>query len=182
MYGRNKVPRQAPCAFDALNCRCTMGKDSMGADGLADSALRDMRNVLADQEHYIQELRLENVEQAARLREYELKARYYDAVIQSQKLFPITMIAREYGVSARVLNRYLRARGVQYPCGSTWALHQPYAGKGFVYPDTILYDRGQHTRWTPKGRVFLHDFLLNDGILPLYERPCVPMDMDDPRW
>lgn len=144
------------------------------------------QNVLMEQDRQIQELRFENAAKDALLREYESKARYYDAIIQSQKLFPITMIAREYGVSARTLNRYLYARGVQYPYGGTWALHQPYAGKGFVYPDTILCDTAyssQHTRWTPKGRAFLHDFLREDGIPPLYERrPHVPMDMDGPWW
>ena len=156
-----------------------MDQDTMGAGELADAAQEVVRNALAERDQKIHRLRLEDEAKAALLCEWEPKARYYDAVLQNPALLPITMIAKEYGLSARALNNYLQDRNVQYKCNGTWVLCQPYDGKGYTYPQTALYEPcpcNQRIRWTQKGRAFLHDFLREDGIVPLYERPDVPMD------
>ena len=92
-----------------------------------------------------------------------------------------SLIVKEFGVSAQWLNRYLWVRRVQYPCSGTWVLYQLYADKGYTQTKTILYGSKNCklvTYWTQKGRAFLYEFLREDGILPLSERPHVPMDME----
>lgn len=129
-----------------------------------------------------EELRIKSKAQAALIRELEPRAAYCDAVLRCHDAIPITLIAQDYGVTAQRMNRYLYARGVQYPCGSTWALYQRYAGRGYVQPDTALHSTGhckQHTRWTQKGRAFIYELLKSDGVLPLSERMDVPADIED---
>lgn len=156
-----------------------MGQDTMGAGELADAAHQVVRNALAERDRKIQRLRLEGEAKAALLCEWEPKARYYDVVLQNPELLPITMIAKEYGLSAQALNNYLQDRKVQCKCNGTWVLCQPYDGKGYTYPQIALYDPcpcSQRVRWTQKGRSFLHDFLREDGIVPLYEMYDVLME------
>lgn len=118
----------------------------------------------------------------ALIRELEAKAACCDALRHSHDAIPITLIAKDYGLTAQELNKYLYIRGVQYPCGGTWVLYQRYAGRGYVQPDTVLHSSThcrQHTRWTPKGCAFIYNLLKADGILPMSERMDVPMDMED---
>lgn len=159
-----------------------MGQDTMDADELTSAALRVTQNILAERDWEIQDLRLENEAQAALLREWQAKARYCDAVLQSSDALPITVIAKDYGFTAQFLNKYLHNNGVQYPCGGTWVLYRRHANKGYVHPETVLYGTThcrQHLLWTQKGRAFLYDFLREDGILPLSERTDDPADIED---
>lgn len=159
-----------------------LGQNFMDADELNDASQQVAQNILAERDRQIAELLIQNRAQAMRLRELEPRAQYCDAVLCSSDAIPITLIAKDYGFSAQRLNKYLYEKGVQYPCGGTWVLYQRYAGKGYVHPETILYGTGrckQYTRWTPKGRAFLYDFLKADGILPLSERMNPSANIDD---
>ena len=171
----NSCRQHTPCILCARNDReYTTGE-------CPDSTRQAVQSALMEQDRQIQELHLENEAKAALLREWEQKVRYHDAVLQSQNLIPITLIAKEFGVSAQWLNRYLWVRRVQYPCSGTWVLYQLYADKGYTQTKTILYGSKNCklvTYWTQKGRAFLYEFLREDGILPLSERPHVPMDME----
>lgn len=159
-----------------------MRQDTMDADELNDASQQVTQSILTERAQRIQDLRIQNKAQAELLRKLEPKARYCDAVLRSPDAVPITLIAKDYDLSAQALNKYLYDKGVQYPCGGTWALYQRYAGKGYVRPETILYSNAhckQHTRWTQKGRAFLYKFLKADGILPLSEQMNVPADFED---
>ena len=140
------------------------------------------QNVLMEQEQQIQDLQLENATKDALLRKWQPWVKYYNAILESPKLLTTTAIATEYGVTAQKLNNYLQENGIQYKRNGTWVLCKPYADKEYTYPQTKACNRNQHTRWTQKGRTFLHDFLGEDGKLPLYERPYAPMDTDSPLW
>ena len=158
-----------------------MGQNAVDADELATAALQVSRNILAERDQRIQNLCLDNEAKAALLREWQPKARYYDAMLQNPKRLTTTMIATEYGWSPQRLNNYLQEHGVQYKRNDTWVLCKPYADKEYTYPQTSSHNFNRRIYWTQEGRAFLHDFLLRmDGILPLYERPRVPMDMDNP--
>lgn len=109
--------------------------------------------------------------------ELEPKARYFDYVMQSQDLVPITVIAKDYGWSANKLNNYLHVKNVQYKSGSVWVLYQPYADKKYVGTKTYSYcdNKGEshatiHMQWTQKGRLFIYELMKKEGILPLIER------------
>ena len=102
------------------------------------------------------------------------KARYYDLVLQTKNVVPVSLIAKDYGMSAAAFNAMLYDLGVQYPMGGTWLLYQKYASKGYTRTRTyFLCDHKAvlHTCWTQKGRLFLYEFLKAFGILPLMESP-----------
>ena len=102
------------------------------------------------------------------------KALYCDLVLQSENLMPVSLIAKDYGMSAAGFNAMLHDVGIQFKIGGTWLLYQEYANEG--YTKTRTYHVGErtaamHTCWTQKGRLFLYEFLKDFGILPLMECP-----------
>lgn len=126
-------------------------------------------------------LRLQAQEEIAQknqiIQELQPKASYYDLVLQNKSLVAISVIAKDYGMSATKLNKILHELKVQYKQGNTWLLYQKYAGKGYTQSKTYTIDADyskMHTYWTQKGRLFLYDLLKNKkGILPLIEQKDV---------
>lgn len=124
-----------------------------------------------------QVLQLENAQNKQIIGELKPKATYYDLVLQSTDLMPITLIAKDYGMGAQTLNRKLNELGVQYKrCGS-WLLYDKYHAKGYTQSKTQSFPKPDgtigtqlHTQWTQKGRLFIYDILKQNGILPMIER------------
>jgi len=122
-------------------------------------------------------LESENAQQKQLLAEFSPKASYYDLVLQTPDLMSATQIAKDFGKSARWLNKLLHEKGVQFKQRETWLLYQKHAEQGYTKSKTETYsgrDGTQHSRlhtyWTQKGRLFIYDLLKADGILPLIER------------
>lgn len=116
------------------------------------------------------------VEQQKVIEELQPKASYYDMILQCKDLIATTVIAKDYGMSAKTFNAKLHGFGIQYKQGDTWVLYAKYQGMGYLKAKTHNYadtDGVQHSRehsyWTQKGRLFLYDFLKQRGILPLME-------------
>ena len=92
------------------------------------------------------------------------KALYADSVLESISCYTTTQIAKELGMTAQELNRWLCAERIQYYQSGQYMLYAEYAHRGlaksrthyelFVGRDTV------HTRmylvWTEKGREFIH--------------------------
>jgi prophage antirepressor-like protein len=100
------------------------------------------------------------------------KARYYDRILQCKTAVPVSLIAKDYGISAAAFNSMLHDYGIQYRIAGTWLLYQKYAGHGYTQTKTYRYgEEGAaiHTCWTQKGRIFLYDFLAARGIFPAAE-------------
>ncbi|MCL2866827.1 MAG: phage antirepressor KilAC domain-containing protein [Clostridia bacterium] len=102
------------------------------------------------------------------------KADYCELVLYSKNLVPVSLIAKDYGMSAVRFNKLLHDLGIQYKAAGTWLLYQKHADKG--YTKTRTYYTGDktvavHTCWTQKGRQFLYEFLKYYGILPVGEYP-----------
>lgn len=124
------------------------------------------------------QLRLQAQEEVAQknqiIQELQPKATYYDLILQSESLVAISVIAKDYGMSAKKLNSLLHELKVQYKQGNTWLLYQKYASKGYAQSKTHPIDAERskmHTYWTQKGRLFIYDLLKNKkGILPLIEQ------------
>lgn len=124
------------------------------------------------------QLRLQAQEEVAQknqiIHELQPKATYYDLILQSESLVAISVIAKDYGMSAKKLNSLLHELKVQFKQGSTWLLYQKYASKGYTQSKTHTLDAERsrmHTYWTQKGRLFIYDLLKNKkGILPLIEQ------------
>ena len=100
------------------------------------------------------------------------RSAYAETVLQNKDLVDITQIAQDYGLSGRRLNAILHEKRVQYKSGKQWILYAPYKGNGYVGSETSQLENGKtvmRTRWTQKGRLFIHDLLKADGILPVHE-------------
>ena len=108
-----------------------------------------------------------------RVLELQPKASYYDVILQSKSLVSVSQIAKDYGLSATKLNQLLNEWGIQYKQGGTWLLYQKYAPMGYTQSQTVEYNGGEgsrlHTKWTQKGRLFLHNLLTNHGYVPVVE-------------
>lgn len=110
--------------------------------------------------------------QRQQIAQLQPKASYYDLILQNTNTFPITQIAKDYGMSGRKFNALLHELGIQYKFRKTWLLYQNYADQGYTQSKTHQIDEHRsvmHTYWTQKGRIFLYDILKNEGILPLIE-------------
>lgn len=119
-------------------------------------------------------LELENAVKAQQIAEMQPKVSYYDIVLACPDLVTITQIAKDFGMSAKKLNKVLKEKKIQFKQGKTWFLYQKYAKQGYTQSKTYLYDEdnhaAMHTLWTQKGRLFIYELLKADGILPVMER------------
>ena len=108
------------------------------------------------------------------LAEAKPKLTYYDIVLKSKSLMTVTQIAKDFGLSAKKLNRLLEAAGVQFKQSGQWQLKQTYAVHGYTQSETYTDAfGGTHllTKWTQAGRLFIYDLLKNRyGVLPVCER------------
>lgn len=109
--------------------------------------------------------------------ELEPKATYYDNILSSQDAVAISIIAKDYGLSAIALNKVLHDLKIQYKQSDTWLLYQNYACMGYTKTKTTSFERTDGTKgvsvltkWTQKGRLFLYDILKSNNILPLIEQ------------
>jgi phage antirepressor YoqD-like protein len=101
------------------------------------------------------------------------KATYYDLILQNDSLLSVTQIAKDYGMSAKKLNRLLEEEKVQYKQSGQWFLYQKYADKGYTSSKTTVLDADRsvmHTYWTQQGRLFIYSLLKSKGYLPLIEQ------------
>lgn len=112
-----------------------------------------------------------------RVNELTPKATYYDLVLSNKSLVTITVIAKDYGMSGKAMNKLLHELGVQYKQGSTWLLYAKYQKTGWTHSETVMIkDKNGNdkavlnTKWTQSGRLGLYNLLKDNGFLPLIER------------
>ncbi|GHV36127.1 hypothetical protein FACS18949_15170 [Clostridia bacterium] len=101
------------------------------------------------------------------------KALYCDLILQSKDTVPVSLIAKDYGMTAATFNSLLHNLRVQFKVGGTWLLYQNYAEKGYVKTQTYYISRhtsAMHTCWTQKGRLFLYELLKENGMIPMMEK------------
>lgn len=115
--------------------------------------------------------------QAQQISEMQPKVTYYDIVLNCKDLVAISVIAKDYGWSAKSMNKYLHEKGVQYKQGCIWLLYQKYASSGYTSTKTYTYQDWKEeahttvqTYWTQKGRLFIYEMMKADGNLPLIEQ------------
>jgi len=110
--------------------------------------------------------------------EMKPKADYTDKILKSKSTMNINAIAKDYGMSARGMNKILHELGVQYYQDGQWLLYAKHQGKGYTHSQTIDFERKDgtpdtrlHTQWRQKGRLFIYELLKSKkGILPLIEQ------------
>lgn len=113
-------------------------------------------------------------EKAAKL---EPKAKFCDVVLQNPALVTVTVIAKDYGMSAQAMNKLLKKLGVQYDQHGVWFLYAKYQSNGWTQSTTHMVKRKDgtdkavvNTKWTQKGRLGLYELLKDHGLLPVIER------------
>lgn len=123
---------------------------------------------------------LENLKEEKRLRlelEHQAtidrpKVTYYDTILSTTNAVNISQIANDYGLSGRALNKILKEEKVQRYVGGQWILYQGYKSKGLTKSETITYGVNGatlRTKWTQKGRLFIHELLEKRGINPVID-------------
>ena len=164
MIQRTEVGKQARQYFIQVE------KDYNSPEKIMARALR-----IAEKE--LSTLKLETKVQAQQIAELKPKATYYDLILQCPSLLSVTEIAKDYGLSAKGLNKILHDNGIQYSQSGVWFLYAKYQDKGYTSTKTQNYNRPDgtqgsrvHTYWTQKGRLFLYGLLKDLGHLPLVER------------
>ena len=135
-----------------------------------------MARALQIAEKELSKLRLENKVQEQQIAELKPKASYYDLVLQCKDLLSMTEIAKDYGMSAKGMNKLLHDLGVQYKQSGIWFLYSKYQSNGYTQTKTQNYSKPDgsqgvttHTYWTQKGRLFLYELLKANEILPMIE-------------
>ena len=74
--------------------------------------------------------------------ELQPKASYYDLVLSCRDALPISIIAKDYGWSAKKMNKFLHEQGVQYKLGETWLLYAAFVCE--ICPNGIYEKRNIH--------------------------------------
>ncbi len=116
-------------------------------------------------------------DQAEQLAKQKPKVDYFDSQMRNPGLMTTTEIAKDYGWSAKTLNKELNKRHIIFKQGKHWVLYQKYADKGYTQYEPYDYQKnnGQHgvhnnLKWTQKGKKFIYDLLAKDDIKPITEQ------------
>lgn len=124
-------------------------------------------------------LLLENQKKDEVIKDLKPKADYTEMILKNKGLVTVNQIAKDYGMSARELNKLLHNLKIQYKQGNQWLLYSNYHGSGYVHSETIQITRSDgrsdvamNTKWTQKGRLFIYNILKREGVLPVIERDC----------
>lgn len=157
---------------------------------LPETYLDALKQLVASEEQK-QQLALENKRQAEEIEaktteitelstaisEMQPKVSYVDTILQCKDTVQVTVIAQDYGKSAKAFNILLRNFGIQRKVGTAWVLYGKYIANGYVQSKTFTYTRSDgtqgarsYTEWTQRGRLFLYEMLKNKGILPMIEQ------------
>lgn len=139
--------------------------------------LKEALQLALEQEEKLEALQLDNSIKTQQIAELQPKATYYDLILQCRDLLSMTEIAKDYGMSAKGMNKKLHELGVQYNQSGVWFLYAKYQSEGYTQTKTQNYNKPDgsqgartHMYWTQKGRLFLYDFLKKAGLLPTIER------------
>lgn len=115
-------------------------------------------------------------DQTAEIEEMRPKVSYLDTILQNARTVPISIIAKDYGMSGVAMNKLLHELGIQYRFGKgPWLLYSRYAQEGYTASYLAENKDGAYisvqSNWTQKGRLFLYNTLKERrGLIPLIER------------
>lgn len=113
----------------------------------------------------------ENQVQKQLIAEYKPIKEYVDTILSSEDTMTTTQIAADYGFSAYELNKTLNEQRVVRKVGGQWILYIEHMNKGYTKSETMTVKKKDgtdkvvaNTKWTQKGRLFIHNLLENLGI------------------
>ena len=157
MTENSKKGRQARLYF--IKCEEAWNNEDM----ILARAFKIQNRKMLEYAKRIESMEIELKQKDQIISEYEPKASYYDLVLQSKGLISISLIAKDYGMSAIAFNKKLHELEIQYRQGGTWLLYQKYSGFGYTKSTTFADEKTgfskMSTKWTQKGRLFLYETL-----------------------
>jgi len=111
------------------------------------------------------------------IREFEPKISYLDQILKSKSTVTITQVAKDYGLTGQALNQILHDENIQYKQNKQWLLYRKYQDQGLTKSMTldVTHTNGDktvkmNTQWTQKGRLFIHELLGKQEIIPYMDR------------
>ncbi|MNE07390.1 Phage antirepressor protein KilAC domain protein [compost metagenome] len=134
-----------------------------------DNMIKLFQNLKEEKEKRI-ELQLSNQRKDATIQHQENviriqqpKVDYATKVLSGGGAHPVTIIAKELGMTAATFNKKLNERGIIFRVKNTWVLSSKYQNMGYTKNETYTYSSNGsdnktaiHMLWTEKGREFLH--------------------------
>ncbi|GIQ61524.1 hypothetical protein PACILC2_00920 [Paenibacillus cisolokensis] len=148
-----------------------------GSYDMIPRTLPEALRLAADLAEKNEALRLENAQKEIIISQLQPKARYVDQILKSKATVTITQIAKDYGLTGTELNKILHEEGVQYKVNKQWVLYKKHADSGYTKSETIDIVRSNGepdvtmvTKWTQKGRLFIHEILAKRNIVPYMDR------------
>ena len=119
----------------------------------------------------LEHLEEENQIQKQLIAEYKPIKEYVDTILSSEDTMTTTQIAADYGFSAYELNKTLNEQRVVRKVGGQWILYIEHMNKGYTKSETMTVKKKDgtdkvvaNTKWTQKGRLFIHNLLESLGI------------------
>lgn len=150
----------------------TLEKALLNPDGLI-----KILTALKNEQARTKALRAETAKQKQLIGELKPKADYTDKILASKGTVPITVIAKDYGMSGRAMNKVLADLKIIYRMAGQWLLYSRYQAKGYTHSESFAFNHADGrldvkmtTKWTQKGRLFLYQKLKKHGILPMIEQ------------
>lgn len=150
----------------------TLEKALLNPDGLI-----KVLTALKNEQAKTKALRAETAKQKQLIGELKPKADYTDKILASKGTVPITVIAKDYGMSGRAMNKVLADLKIIYQMAGQWLLYSRYQAKGYTHSESFAFNHADGrldvkitTKWTQKGRLFLYQKLKKHGILPMIEQ------------
>lgn len=129
-----------------------------------DSFIAQQNKLICEQKVLLGQKNRQIAEQDVEIDRLLPKALYADSVLESISCYTTTQIAKELGMTAQELNRWLCAERIQYYQSGQYMLYADYAHRGlaksrthydlFVGRDTVL--TRMYLVWTEMGREFIH--------------------------
>ena len=129
-----------------------------------DSFIAQQNKLISEQKVLLEQKNRRIADQDVEIDRLLPKALYADSVLESISCYTTTQIAKELGMTAQELNRWLCAERIQYYQSGQYMLYADYAHRGlaksrthydlFVGRDTVL--TRMYLVWTEKGREFIH--------------------------
>lgn len=90
---------------------------------------------------------------------YKEKAKRYEEIYHSEKIYTATEVAKDLGMSARKLNAILNNLGIQYKQNGTWHLYAQHEHLVPSHCDYHITEYGQTMKWTNVGREWIMELL-----------------------
>lgn len=150
----------------------TLEKALLNPDGLI-----KILTALKNEQARTKALREEAAKQKQLIGELKPKADYTDKILASKGTVPITVIAKDYGMSGRAMNKVLADLKIIYQMAGQWLLYSRYQAKGYTHSKSFAFNHADGrpdvkmtTGWTQKGRLFLYQKLKKHGVLPMIEQ------------